>query len=678
MKFHYKLKKAPLLLIALLSSAVGLAQNVGINSSGSNPSADAMLDVSSTTKGLLIPRVSIASLTTIAPITGGSTESLIVYNTNAGTGKGYYYWDGAKWNRLYDQTVNGSDHDWYEVGGTTAPNSINDDVYTQGDVGVGIAAPLEKLHVNGNLRVASIINSSSDHLSLMYGVRSNDNSYEWTGFYSGTTRQGIILYDGSWGGANSLTNEFGITAENGNKLTLNTTGNSDVALMPDGTGKVGILTTSPTAELTVNGWIGRTAHNNGALAGSYNNVGSNSAQTNPIYVIGTNYKPATTTLSNMYGIGYSHTNSSYITDPGPDTWGMYVAADGDARIWFGASASGISYFDAGYVGIGLQNPTNKLHVEDNAVGASQSVIYGRNNNTAAGVSYAIRGVVNSTAIGSAGVIGESSNSGQNETGVIGDYSLWGAGVLGLGWATTPANMPVSKDYGVFGSVNYSTGTGVYGYNLNTGGSAYGVYCNGNFAVTGAKAASVPTSQGNQMVYCVEGPEMWFDDYGTVKLINGTKHVDLEEMFLETVFIDDTHPMHVFLQEQGECNGLYFIPDVDHKGFTIKEKSNGNSNISVSFRIMGKRRFYQDHRFGIDASQPLEDNLSKAKYNEPSITNLEVMRAYIAEQNKEKEALRKEEEAQEKIEKENLKKEQEQQAKEVSDDDGVVESKTEKE
>jgi len=127
-------------------------------------------------------------------------------------------------------------------------------------------------------------------------------------------------------------------------------------------GNVGIGTTTPSAELEVAGWIGRTAHNNGALVGSYNNVAANSAQTNPIYVIGSAYKPATTTLSNMYGIGYSHTNASFITDPGPDTWGMYVAADGDARIWLGASATGVSYFNAGNVGIGTTSPTNKLHV----------------------------------------------------------------------------------------------------------------------------------------------------------------------------------------------------------------------------------------------------------------------------------------------------------------------------
>ncbi|MCK4830054.1 hypothetical protein KA005_80790, partial [bacterium] len=97
---------------------------------------------------------------------------------------------------------------------------------------------------------------------------------------------------------------------------------------------------------------GRPAHHNGALVGSYNNVGANSYKSSPIYVIGSSYQPTDAALSNMYGIGYTHTNASFITDPGPNSWGMYVAADGDARIFLAASASGSSYFNTGNVGIG--------------------------------------------------------------------------------------------------------------------------------------------------------------------------------------------------------------------------------------------------------------------------------------------------------------------------------------
>jgi hypothetical protein len=44
--------------------------------------------------------------------------------------------------------------------------------------------------------------------------------------------------------------------------------------------------------------------------------------------------------------------------------------------------------------------------------------------------------------------------------------------------------------------------------------------------------------------------------------------------------------------------------------------------------MAKRRFFEDHRFGIDYNQPLEDNLSKAKYIEPTTTDPMKMKEYV--------------------------------------------------
>lgn len=131
-----------------------------------------------------------------------------------------------------------------------------------------------------------------------------------------------------------------------------------------------VIVTNPGATITyipsnveAAGWYGRTAHNNGGLVGSYNNVGANSTNSNPIYAIGSSYLPNLTTLGNTYGIGYTHTNASFITDSGPNSWGMYVAADGDARIFLAASGGGTSYFNTtGGLGIGTDSPLSTLDV----------------------------------------------------------------------------------------------------------------------------------------------------------------------------------------------------------------------------------------------------------------------------------------------------------------------------
>lgn len=52
------LQKIALPLFLLLFSSPLMSQNVGINETGANPDASAMLDINTSNKGLLIPRLS--------------------------------------------------------------------------------------------------------------------------------------------------------------------------------------------------------------------------------------------------------------------------------------------------------------------------------------------------------------------------------------------------------------------------------------------------------------------------------------------------------------------------------------------------------------------------------------------------------------------------------------------
>ena len=125
----------------------------------------------------------------------------------------------------------------------------------------------------------------------------------------------------------------------------------------------GVLTAS---DLNLSGWIGRTAHNNGALVGAYNHLSGAAQASNPIYIIGTNYKPNSTSLGNMYGIGYTDYTASFITGTASG-WGLYVAAAGDARTFLSGTQGKNSYInkDGGYVGIGTDSPSQALDVNGN-------------------------------------------------------------------------------------------------------------------------------------------------------------------------------------------------------------------------------------------------------------------------------------------------------------------------
>ena len=90
--------------------------------------------------------------------------------------------------------------------------------------------------------------------------------------------------------------------------------------------------------------IHRGTYSSGFLVGGHNNIGSTATKTNPIYAIGTSYQPSDTSLSNMYGIGFAdgsnHPISSISSVLGTG-WGLYVAADGDARIGLDGSTGNI-------------------------------------------------------------------------------------------------------------------------------------------------------------------------------------------------------------------------------------------------------------------------------------------------------------------------------------------------
>ena len=99
------MKKLILLFFTICSLSELYAQT-GIGTT--TPNASAKLDVYSTNKGFLPPRIALLSTTDVVTIASPAT-GLVIYNTNtAGTTPnnvlpGYYYWDGAKWNGLVDQ-----------------------------------------------------------------------------------------------------------------------------------------------------------------------------------------------------------------------------------------------------------------------------------------------------------------------------------------------------------------------------------------------------------------------------------------------------------------------------------------------------------------------------------------------------------------------------------------------
>ncbi|MDE1207109.1 hypothetical protein LCI24_09915, partial [Tenacibaculum sp. LAR 2:5] len=96
------MKKVTTLVLLILS--VTITAQVGIGTL--TPNVSAQLDIKSDSKGLLIPRLNIDNLSTASPVSSATiNESLLVYNTNSTSGKGFYYWNGVLWEKLVDITT---------------------------------------------------------------------------------------------------------------------------------------------------------------------------------------------------------------------------------------------------------------------------------------------------------------------------------------------------------------------------------------------------------------------------------------------------------------------------------------------------------------------------------------------------------------------------------------------
>lgn len=84
-----------ILCVTYISAQVGIGTQTVANSEA--------LKISSASKGVLIPNINIPDLNAAAPVVNPA-NSLMVYNTNTSSGKGFYYWKTNKWNPLLNST----------------------------------------------------------------------------------------------------------------------------------------------------------------------------------------------------------------------------------------------------------------------------------------------------------------------------------------------------------------------------------------------------------------------------------------------------------------------------------------------------------------------------------------------------------------------------------------------
>ena len=154
-------------LLLIVSSPLQLvAQSVGIGTN--TPHASAQLDITSTSRGLLIPRITLVQRNGIAAPAAG----LLVYQTD--NTPGFYFYNGSAW----VQMATGSSVNYWNVNGTSIFNN------NTGAVGINTSAPETgtRLHVFGPALVAGgalrLRSTSGDGARILFENSSGTPSHQ--------------------------------------------------------------------------------------------------------------------------------------------------------------------------------------------------------------------------------------------------------------------------------------------------------------------------------------------------------------------------------------------------------------------------------------------------------------------------------------------------------------------
>lgn len=315
------IKHISILILILTMAFQAHAQNMSVNSDGSRPDSSAMLDVSSTTKGMLIPRMTSAQRVSIA----NPAQGLIIFQTDGNSGLWVFDTNSIGWGFL-PTTVNSGLDSTLARGNDAGNQSI---VNIQ-RLGIGIATPTADLQILDT--AASIVVQSTNSLSwASVRLETPGSNFSMISSNSVNFPNGFFIRD----------NNIGI-----NRLAIDSIGN------------IGLGTLEPKSKLHVIGDILLTAADTSRI------FNSDVAGRQILSLRGKR------TMTDGAGINIYGNNDALF----PGTIRLMTGGNFDAALWIDTAEN---------VAIGNQIPTEKLDVAGN-VKADSLVIYDGANAPAVG------------------------------------------------------------------------------------------------------------------------------------------------------------------------------------------------------------------------------------------------------------------------------------------------------
>lgn len=368
-----------------------------------------------------------------------------------------------------------------------------------------------------------------------WSIWGNAGTNAGTNFIGTTDAQHFVMKTGGSAAINERMRVLSTGPVVVNRTTA-TTGDVFSVYATGASGAIGSLGVNAISGYTGTGW-GVTGSASGTTGTTFGLYGRSTATTGTAN--GVRGEAASTTATGVYGLA---TNTAIAGTAN----GVY----GEARAGIGTGLFGI----ATYTSNGTVQPVGTYGRATNRTGFG---MYGRNNNVAG-----------------TGISATGNNAG-------GMYLVNGSGLAATGTET--------------GAFHYFTSPGVgqgtliqdaYGAQWNVGYyngiSYYKIVGNGLVSTIVKDLEEQPV-----LLYCPEAPEVLFQDYGTGQLSNGSAHIDLDPVLTKNIIVSDEHPMKVFIQVEGDCNGVY-VTNKSATGFDVHELGGGISNVPFSWSITATR------------------------------------------------------------------------------------------
>lgn len=525
---HKILTTVVMMAFTLLSTQKTSAQ-VGIGTT--TPNIDAELDITSTNRGVLLPRVLLTNTTSPLPLSA-DVAGMIVYNTaTAGdVTPGFYYNDGTIWIRLGNQ-------DWALLGNAGTNPATNFIGTTDAQDFVSRSNNIERLRLGTTEAVFNDVSNDYD-----FRIESNTNTRM---FAVDAGDDQVRINDGAGYFAGS--NHF-----------MSSTDDADHAIVGYTTGA----------------GYGVYAQSTGTATGAIVSITTAASTSVPVYALPQNiavgvYSDASSNAGSEDAVvGIADNNEGY-------GGGWFVNSNS------GGDGSGYGSAEQGYGVLGMNNTTN-----DYSVGAFGSVddsgrrcsgVYGTNSD-------------GTTSLASGALGYRPSAGGTYYGGYFWDNNLLDDHTDGGGRHAETPEVRVNVGFGAIGGLMGGWAKGdIYG--MTTKGERYSLYVNGreftNDVIT--QLSSTNNSRKRTATYVPTSTTVDITSKGTGNLSNGSGRIVFDKHF--SAIASSKEPIIVTVTPLGQTNGVY-LASVDKNGFTIKENNNGNSSAQFTWIAMATKAGYE--------------------------------------------------------------------------------------